>query len=200
MNEKKVKQHHWSYMIMGILLVLTGIYAFVAPGMDMTVLATLFIVGCFVTGIGYIISYSRTKSGWGLAIGIINVLFGLFFVINFWTTVLLVPFIAGIYLLFAGVSEIIFATQVRKAFKTWWIYLIFGILAILLSLPMMFYEMFGIATVAILLGVFLVVTGILSIISFFTNTKEGQGFFSDDDSMNIKKKQEEMVKEAQDKE
>ncbi|AMP21380.1 hypothetical protein AZF37_09650 [endosymbiont 'TC1' of Trimyema compressum] len=132
------KKRHWSYLLLGIVLLILGLYVIANPLIAVTTLVIMFIISTFTAGITSIMEYSAHKSSKGiLVIGILNLIFGFIFVFNFFVTVVFMPFLAGIWLLVWGVFEIGASIKMKPVFKNWWLYLITGILSIIIEMPMM---------------------------------------------------------------
>lgn len=188
MAEEKKKYHHWSYLIMGVLLVVAGLYAIVSPIADLFVIAILFIASGFALGIGSIIQYVQSKedrSAWYLVIGILNIIFSIILLVFIGTTTAIVPFVVAIYLLVYAILLIVLSVKMKDLYKTWWLMLVIGILSALLAVGMIIFDQLGVTVVAIFVSVYLLASGITAIISFFTNTKKGQGFFSEGDDSDL---------------
>lgn len=167
MSEIK-KKRHWSYLIMGIILLIAGIYVIANPLIAPATLAIIFIVSTFTVGVTRIGEYMANKGGAGLlVIGILNIIFGLIFVFNFFVTVILMPLLAGIWLLVWGVFEVITAFSTRKITGHWWIFLIIGILSVILGFIMVFNLGFAVTVLALYFSIYLIVIGIAEIIGFF---------------------------------
>jgi uncharacterized membrane protein HdeD (DUF308 family) len=116
---------HWVWTIVqGVISVLAGIIALFWPGV--TALVMLFVVAfwAILLGIGEIVAaFASRKSGasdwgWTLALGVVNVIFGILLLI--WPSggILTLIWLVGIFALIGGIALIVLAFRVRSVAKS----------------------------------------------------------------------------------
>jgi uncharacterized membrane protein HdeD (DUF308 family) len=116
---------HWVWTIVqGVVSVLAGLIALVWPGL--TALALLFVVAfwAIMLGIGEIIGAFASRNGgsgswgWTLAVGILNVVFGIALLIWPASGILALVWLVGIFTLAGGIALIVLAFRVRSLAKS----------------------------------------------------------------------------------
>ena len=163
-------KHWWLLLILGILLVVGGIWVIATPAASYLALAVLFIVILLVNGIFQIIfSISNQKQltgwGWHLAGGILEFLMGVYL----WAhPVVAIPFLTmgvGFWLLFRGISIIAHSTDLKSnGVKGWGWLLALGILMTILSFEMIIDPVYGALYVVYFTGFSMIFMGIAYII------------------------------------
>lgn len=121
-RERKAGASGWGWTLAGgIAAILAGVLALIFP-LSIAAFGGLMIlwfmaIGLFVRGaleIG-----SRRLGGWGIALGILNILFGILFVfviiMNPAVALVSLVWVAAIYGIVFGIAAIVLAFQVRKA-------------------------------------------------------------------------------------
>jgi uncharacterized membrane protein HdeD (DUF308 family) len=116
---------NWGWMIVqGVVSMLAGVIALIWPGV--TALALLFVVAfwAIVLGIseigGGFASRKRGSNAWGwtLAVGLLNVVFGVVLLIWPASGILALVWLVGIFTLAGGLTLIMLALRVRSATKS----------------------------------------------------------------------------------
>jgi len=163
----------WLLLIIGILLLVGGLWVAFSPAKGFVALVVLFIVILLVNGIFQIVlSISNQKElhgwGWYLAGGILEFLIG----ISLWSHPGLAPgvlvFVIGFWLLFRGVSIIAFSTDLKSdGIKGWGWLLTLGILMTLLSFFIIMDPVFGAFNVVYLSSFAMIFFGIAYIMLSF---------------------------------
>ena len=105
-------------IVAGVLLVAAGIYCLCNQGV--AVLSAGLLLGLFmlVSGIIEIVVSARAcsvvlGSGWLLLDGVLTVILSLFLLFNQWFTLLSLPFLFTLWLLFSGISRFVGALDLR---------------------------------------------------------------------------------------
>ncbi|MDR1678388.1 MAG: DUF308 domain-containing protein [Prevotellaceae bacterium] len=139
----------WLSLILGILFVGLGVAMMFTPGLTYVTLSLLFSVFIFAAGIFEIIfsvSNKDTLSGWGwyLAGGIIDLLFGILLLAIPELSLAIIPFLLAFWFMFRGFAAIGFSIDLnRVGSHNWGWYLVFGILAIICSIVILFHPSVG---------------------------------------------------------
>ena len=116
----------------------------------------------------------KKASGWGMAWGILTILFGLFAIGSPLASGLAMTLVIGVTLLAAGVSMLIFAFQAPSLGKIL-LKLLFAGLTILVGISVLAQPGIALANLTLLLGIFFVVDGFFSFIVAW-NVKPEQGW------------------------
>ena len=102
----------------GVLLIAAGVYCLC--NQDIAVLSAGLLLGLFmlVSGVIEIAVFAGTSgvligSGWLLLDGVLTVIMSLFLLFNQWFTMLSLPFLFTIWLLFSGISRFVSAFDLR---------------------------------------------------------------------------------------
>jgi uncharacterized membrane protein HdeD (DUF308 family) len=161
-------QNWWAMALRGLLAVLFGIAAFMAPGIMLWMLVALFGGYALADGIFALISAFRrdvrAERWWallfegvtGIAIGVLTFVWprltamGLLYMIAFWA-------------IMTGVFEVITAVRLRHEIRGEWMMALIGILSIALGFLMVAFPLAGAISVVLMIGAFVFATGALMI-------------------------------------
>lgn len=172
-NVNIYKPSVWA-LVAGVLMVVAGIYAWFHPVAALAGLA-LYIGAMFiVAGVSYLAAYfSNNTSGWYLALGLLDVFLGIVLVSNLRQTMAMVPFLFGFWCLFSGILQISAALNLRKtAVNNIWVWpLISGVLGMVFAFLIMYNPLAGALAISILMGVYLFIYGVFTIIGYMTARK-----------------------------
>lgn len=166
---KEVKQsikNWWLFLILGILLIIFGIWVMMTPLESYITLAIFFSVMVFVNGIFDIvfsISNSKVLKGWGwhLTGGILETLLGVVLMIHPELTMNILPLMLGFWLMFGAVSTISGAFDLRSyKIKGWGWVLVFGVLLMVFSFMVLGNPIFGSGTIVIMTSLAIISYGI----------------------------------------
>lgn len=156
-------------LVMGIVMVIGGVYTWFHPLAALAALALILGIVFIVVGVGYLAAYfSGSYSGWYLAVGLLDIIVGVVLVSNLRQTIMVLPFMFAFWCLFSGVIQIAAALQLRKSpmARLWPWPLIAGIIGIIVGFWIMFQPLAGAVALTILLGVYLVINGIVTILEY----------------------------------
>ena len=100
------------WVIAGVLLIAAGVYCFVSPDVALSGLSLMLGLAMLFSGIVDIVIFATAQrfmlgSGWFLMDGIFTVLLAVFLLCNQSFTMLSLPFIFGMWLLFGGISRFV---------------------------------------------------------------------------------------------
>ncbi len=160
---------HWYIpLLIGILLILLGIYVLSTPVASYVTLSIMFSYSFLFAGIMEIIfslSNKRELDGWGwyLAGGILNTLFGVLLLNNPAISMTTLPFIIGFFAMFRSIQYVSFALDLKSyGVRSWGWTLFFGILGILFSFMLLWNPVFAGLTIVIWTGMAIITAGFAS--------------------------------------
>ncbi len=160
-------------LILGIVMVLVGIWVFSTPVLSYAALSLLFASAFIVTGILEIsFALSNTKEmenwGWSLVGGIIDLLIGIFLFTMPLSAMLFLAYFVGFGILFKSATAIGHSITLKKlGIKDWGWLLFVGIMGMLFSFILIWNPAFAGLTVVFYTGMAFVMLGIFQItISF----------------------------------
>ncbi len=161
----------WFELIIGIMLVVLGIFTFIRPGSTLTGIVILYGLVAVITGISDLIFYVRTEryTGFGPAVslisGIFSIMAGVMLLVypgaGRWVMVLLLPlwFIAHCV---SRLSHLNFI-RVTAGEIYYWFALIVNIIGIILGIMMIARPMLSLFSAGFLIGTYLILLGVDSI-------------------------------------
>jgi uncharacterized membrane protein HdeD (DUF308 family) len=166
---RNVINHLWLILIVGILLLGMGIWIIVSPFQTFFDISIVISVGMMVSGIlEMIFSVKNRKSIkgwiWMLASGIIDFYVGACLFNFSLVTMVMLPLIASIWILFRGIVATGYALYIRSfGIKSWrWLACI-AITIVLLTLLILLYPIYGIKTLIAYTGIGFVLSGIFRV-------------------------------------
>ena len=158
----------WFELIIGIMLVVLGIFTFIRPGSTLTGIVILYGMVAVITGISDLIFYVRTEryTGFGPAVslisGIFSIMAGVMLLVypgaGRWVMVLLLPlwFIAHCV---SRLSHLNFI-RVTAGEIYYWFALIVNIIGIILGIMMIVRPMLSLFSAGFLIGTYLILLGV----------------------------------------
>ena len=157
-------------IVAGVLLVAAGIYCLCNQGV--AVLSAGLLLGLFmlVSGIIEIVVSARAcsvvlGSGWLLLDGVLTVILSLFLLFNQWFTLLSLPFLFTLWLLFSGVSQCVSSFDLRAlGVRAWGWILAVGILLTLAGFICMMDPWVSVAAMGMTVGIVFLLEGVSSIV------------------------------------
>ena len=157
-------------IVAGILLIAAGIYCLCNE--DVAVLSAGLMLGIFMlaAGIAEIVVFAGTSgvligSGWLLLDGVLTVIMSLFLLFNQWFTLLSLPFIFTVWLMFSGISRFVSAFDLHAlGVRGWGWVLAVGILLMVAGFICMMDPWVSITAVGMTVGLVFLLEGISSII------------------------------------
>lgn len=107
------------WIIAGVLLIVAGVYCFVSPDAALSGLSLILGLAMLFSGIVDIVIFASSRrfmlgSGWFLLDGIFTVLLAIFLLCNQAFTMLSLPFIFGMWLLFGGISRFVSSFDLQR--------------------------------------------------------------------------------------
>ncbi len=172
-NINYVVKHWWLSLVVGVLFILLALSLMFTPIASYVALSILFSVSIFVAGIFEIIFSVANKKvivnwGWNLAIGIIDLIIGLYLLFNPGLSMAILPYVVAFWLMFRGFSAIAYALDLKKyASPNWGWFVAFGIIAILLAIWFIWRPVIGAFSVVYFVAYIVFAIGIYRIIMAF---------------------------------
>lgn len=166
---KKAVKHWYLHLIIGIVLILTGIWTFSRPVQSYFALTLIFSISFLVSGImEMVFAISNRKIvgnwGWTLALGILTTIFGVLLISNPAIPALALPLYIGFMLLFHSIWAIASAIDIKDYGITGWGTLLFiGILGAIFSFFLIWKPAFGGMTIIIWTGLALISSGVFNL-------------------------------------
>ena len=157
-------------IVAGILLIAAGIYCLCNE--DVAVLSAGLMLGIFMlaAGIAEIVVFAGTSgvligSGWLLLDGVLTVIMSLFLLFNQWFTLLSLPFLFTVWLMFSGISRFVSAFDLHAlGVRGWGWVLAVGILLMVAGFICMMDPWVSAAAVGVTVGVVFLLEGISAIV------------------------------------
>ena len=157
-------------IIAGVLLIVAGIYCLC--NQDIAAATAGLMVGIFMlaSGIIEIVVFAATSrlligSGWLLLDGVLTVILSLFLLFNEWFTMLSLPFLFALWLLFSGSSRFVSAFDLKAlGVRNWGWVLAVGIILMIAGFICMMDPWVSITAVGMTVGLVFLLEGISSII------------------------------------
>jgi uncharacterized membrane protein HdeD (DUF308 family) len=158
----------WVLMIRGVLLIIIGVLAFIAPA------TWIFFVAAYMLVDGMVMLFSGFGdeppggSRWPLIIfGILGVIAGLIILWNPELGGLTLTYVIAIWAIVGGVLTIISALRLREEIDNEWWLVISGVLGIIFGILVFQNVLAGFLAIATVFGVFAILMGILSVVLSF---------------------------------
>jgi uncharacterized membrane protein HdeD (DUF308 family) len=163
--EKMANKNWWLVLLKGLLLIVLAFIVIGNPGDTLLAIALFIGIAFLLTGFAIIFVALLGKNdlenwSWKLAEGILDVLLGFILIANPEITAIVIPFLIGFWALFYGILLTVGAFS-SKEFS--WIMLLVGILTIILGNIIMFNPIVMGLTLAIWIGITLLIVGIANV-------------------------------------
>jgi uncharacterized membrane protein HdeD (DUF308 family) len=171
---------HWGWMLaFGIITVAIGILALVWPGRTLEVVAILFGLQLVVAGIfQFIRAFSAEEATGGTRVllallGVLSFIVGLYALRHVLVTIQALALLLGIFWIVSGAVELFTAISGREAQNRGW-RIFMGALGILAGVVVLVYPAISLLTLAVVLGIWLLVYGVMAIVLAFQIRSAGQ--------------------------
>lgn len=165
-------RYWWLMLIIGILSIICGIWVFRNPVESYFALAIYFSIMFILYGVGEIVNaFARAYHnwGWGLAVGILDLVIGFILLGNLAWTADILPFLVGFLLMFVGIGFIAQSAQLQNLrIQNWGWLLAGGILTLIFAFLIIFHPLFGAFNIIIWTGLAFIFGGISAIFYSFT--------------------------------
>ena len=163
---KSVLSKWWIALILGILLIVAGVWMLQNPGDAVGVLAKVLVAVFILTGVYSVFYVLGNKDripawGWDLAAAIIMVIMG---VALLFAPVAQLGLVGGMFaagVLLMGINSIESSIAIKKmGVKTWWLTLVIGILTIIAAIMLAFNPVLNILTLGTWAGIATILKGV----------------------------------------
>ena len=158
------------WIIAGILLMIAGIYCLCNPDVGLLTLSLYIGIAMLISGIMDIVIFAKCNgrmfgAGWFLADGILTVLLALFLLFNQAFTMLSLPFIFGMWLLFSGINQFVNSFELQSfGVKGWGWLTTLGVLLAIVGFFSLFDPIANLFALSILVGILLICEGVAAIV------------------------------------
>ncbi len=165
----KTVKNWWLFLLAGILLIIVSAWVFSTPVESYINLAWLFSIIIFANGISntaFSISNNKDLEGWGwyLVSGLLDIFIGAILLLYPEISIIILPFIIGIWLMFKGISIIGTSLDLKKyGVLDWGWIMLFGILIAISAFLMILDPLFGAINIVYLTSLSFLLYGIASI-------------------------------------
>lgn len=165
----KAVKNWWLLALLGVGLILLGLWVFRNPGGTLLGLANFFVIILFISSLASIVfavTNRDTLQGWGrhLAGGILELLIAIVLLRNPLLAGLALNFLVGFWVMFRGINLISMSLELRNyGLQNWiWVF-VGGSLASILAFCILIDPFVGAVTIAVWAGISLVMAGIFNI-------------------------------------
>ena len=158
------------YIVSGVLLILIGIFCLCNQDIAAETAGLMVGILMLASGIIKIVVFAATSSlligsGWLLLDGVLTVILSLFLLFNEWFTMLSLPFLFALWLLFSGSSRFVSAFDLKAlGVRNWGWVLAVGIILMIAGFICMMDPWVSITAVGMTVGLVFLLEGISSII------------------------------------
>jgi uncharacterized membrane protein HdeD (DUF308 family) len=160
---------HWGWlMVFGLITLVAGVLVIAWPGHTLIFIAVLFGIQLIVTGIFRFVAAFAADAGTGgirvmfAVLGVLSLIIGLYAVRHVLITLLALGLLLGIFWVINGAAELFMALSNREMPGRGWTALM-GIFSIFAGLIVLAYPGLSLLTLAIVLGVWLLVFGVMEL-------------------------------------
>lgn len=163
----------WISLLIGVLFIAGAFLLMFNPMEGYVVIAIAFAVFMFIEGIFEIIFSFSNKNilpgwGWYLALGILDLVLGIFLLVYPGMSAAVLPFILAFWLMFRGFSIIGSSIELHQfGNRNWGWYLALGILSVICSIGIIFFPIAGAFSVVYILAFTFLFIGIARILLAF---------------------------------
>ena len=165
----------WRVLVEGIVVALFGLILLVAPGASLFFLVLLLGIYLFIAGISRIVGIFLDSSSWGwkLAAGILCLIAGLAILSDpLWSTTLASTWLiilVGFLAMLQGASGLVVAFQGGG-----WGMGVLSVLSILFGLFLVINPLIGVATLTLVLAIFMLIGGVGAVVQAFRMRREAE--------------------------
>lgn len=158
------------WIIVGILLIIAGIYCLFNPDIGLISLSLYLGIILLISGIIDIVIFAKCNrymigAGWFLADGILTVLLSLFLLFHQTFTLLSLPFIFGMWLLFSGINQFVNSFELQSlGIRGWGWLTALGILLAVVGFFSLFDPVANLFALSVLVGILLICDGVVTIV------------------------------------
>jgi len=158
------------WIIAGVILIIAGIFCLYNPDVGLLTMSLCLGIAMMISGIIDIVIFVKWNgkmygAGWFLADGILTVLLALFLLFNQEFTMLSLPFIFGMWLLFSGINYFVNSFELQTfGVKGWGWLTALGVLLAVVGFFSLFNPIADLFALSILSGILLICEGVAAIV------------------------------------
>lgn len=158
------------WIIAGVILIIAGIFCLCNPDVGLLTMSLCLGIAMLISGIIDIVIFAKWNgkmfgAGWFLADGILTVLLALFLLFNQAFTMLSLPFIFGMWLLFSGINQFVNSFELQSfGVKGWGWLTALGVLLAVVGFFSLFDPVADLFALSILSGILLLCEGVAAIV------------------------------------
>ncbi|TDQ19034.1 uncharacterized membrane protein HdeD (DUF308 family) [Algoriphagus boseongensis] len=170
---KALQKLWWLTLLRGIILVLLAFFVFRHPvealvGVALYVGISLLVTGIVKAGASFSLRNTIPNWGWGLAGGLIDILFGFVLLSNPALTAASLPFVVGFWIIVSGIMSLAEAFQSRKEANSLWGFgMVSGLISIVIGYFITNNALVGMLTITTWMGIGFAIAGIVNIMIGF---------------------------------
>jgi uncharacterized membrane protein HdeD (DUF308 family) len=171
---------HWGWVLtFGIVTLVTGLAVLVWPGRTLVAVAVLFGIQLVLAGIfRFVMALAADEASGGTRVllallGVLSLIVGLYAVRHLQVTIAALALLLGIFWIVNGTVETFTALSHRGMQGRGWTVLM-GLLSVLAGLVVLAYPGISLATLAVVLGFWLLVLGVMEVVLAFRLRSAGQ--------------------------
>jgi uncharacterized membrane protein HdeD (DUF308 family) len=157
----------WVVVVYGVIAILFGLYALIAPGASILALTWAFGVMALAEGVISVLAlFDRSvdiSRGWLVLYAIASIVFGLAAIAQPLAVAGAMLLLLAAWLIVGGIYRIVFAIRVRKLIENEWLLILSGALAVLLGVFFAAYPVAGLLAVVFWVGAGALVYGVLQV-------------------------------------
>jgi uncharacterized membrane protein HdeD (DUF308 family) len=154
----------WVFLLRGVIALIFGLLAFVAPDITLASLILVFGAYAFVDGVFAIGAGFGAPSGirwWIILAGAAGVVIGVLTLINPGATALALVVFIGAMWIARGAGEVVTAITLRKMIEGEWLYIVSGVVSILVGGYLIFFPGEGALALLWLIGFYAIFAGVM---------------------------------------
>ncbi|ASF06785.1 HdeD family acid-resistance protein [Nocardia brasiliensis] len=165
-------------LVTGILSVILGVIILVWPGVTLLAAGVLFGIYLVVSGFLQLMAAFGAPTGTGMRVlafisGVLSIAIGVFCFRDELTSILLLAIWIGIGWLFRGVAAVMIALS-EPDVPGRWLTVFFGVLTVIAGIVLIAWPLSSVATLAVVVGVWLIVLGVMEMITAFGVRKDAK--------------------------
>lgn len=161
----------WVLALRGVLAVLFGLLALIAPVATLTVLVLFWGAFALVDGIFALVSAFRVTGGkgrlWLILEGALGILAGIVTFLYPGLTALVLLYIIAFWAIFIGILRIVTAISLRREMENEWLMILGGILTVIFGILLIALPGVGLLSLTWLIGIWALIFGIALIVLAF---------------------------------
>jgi uncharacterized membrane protein HdeD (DUF308 family) len=172
MQEKK--NFNWSQFVIGLLFIIVALMSFQNPGGDLVAIVAIFAFIAIFKGIFEIFFRNKAKEFTGVkfgglvVIGIIDIVFGIFLLLNMQVGLVVLPFIFAIWFIVDSIWQLTLTNHVKSVGNGYHVFhVVINVICLIIGISLLFNPISSALTLAFLVGFYFMMTGITYLISAF---------------------------------